>query len=207
MLTRVPIVADSGSPGAGGIAWVQNFLYNDTTWDWHDFSYQVILDADRINPGSADVGFDYTSFYNRGGKIIHYQGYADGLIPTTSSEVLYKNIWKTMGAAGTALDDWYRLFLIPGMQHCTGTAVDAPYYIASSGQPFALGPEVWSVPGYSDPQHDALLALLEWREKGTAPEYIIGTKFVNETVSDGVLRQRPICMYPMQAKYSGQGDP
>ncbi|KIX92245.1 uncharacterized protein Z520_11991 [Fonsecaea multimorphosa CBS 102226] len=198
---------DSGTPTEPGIAWIQNCLYNDTTWDWHDFTYQVILDADRINPGQANVGFDFTGFYQRGGKIIQYHGLADGLIPTPSSELLYKNIWRTMGAAGIPLDNWYRLFLVPGMEHCQGTAVNAPYYIASAGQPFALGQDVWSVPGYSDPKHDALLALLEWRENGTAPESIIGTKFINETVTAGVQRQRPICMYPMQAKYSGNGDP
>jgi feruloyl esterase len=198
--------ADSGTPTQPGIAWIQNFLYNDTTWDWHDFTYQVILDADRINPGQANVGFDFTGFYNRGGKIIQYHGLADGLIPTPSSELLYKNIWRTMGAAGIAPDDWYRLFLIPGMQHCQGTAVDAPWYIASGGQPFELGPEVWSVPGYSDAKHDALLALLEWRENGTAPESIIATKFNNDTVTAGIRRQRPICMFPKQAKYTGKGD-
>lgn len=201
------IIADSGAPSAPGIEWIQNFLYNDTTWDWHDFTYQVIIDADRINPGQATVGFDFTGYHSRKGKIIQYQGFSDGLIPTGSSEVLYKNIWKTMGAAGIELDDWYRLFLIPGMQHCSGTAVDAPYYIASASQPFALGPEVWSVPGFSDPKHDALLALMAWVEEDIAPDSIIATKFVNEDVTAGVLRQRPICKYPNQARYTGFGNP
>ncbi|EXJ66976.1 uncharacterized protein A1O5_09622 [Cladophialophora psammophila CBS 110553] len=112
-----------------------------------------------------------------------------------------------MGAAGIPLDDWYRLFLIPGMQNCQGTAFGAPYYIVSAPQPFELGQDVWSGSGFSDPKHGALLALLGWRENGTAPESIIGTKFINETVTAGVRRQRSISMYPMQAKCRGKEDP
>ncbi|EXJ66977.1 uncharacterized protein A1O5_09623 [Cladophialophora psammophila CBS 110553] len=60
---------DPGNHTEPGIAWIRKCLYNDT-WDWHEFTYQVILDADRINPEQANVGFNFTGFYKRGGKII-----------------------------------------------------------------------------------------------------------------------------------------
>jgi len=44
-------------------------------------------------------------------------------------------------------------------------------------------------------------------EHGQAPDSIIATKFKNDTVSQGVVRQRPLCPYPAQAKYAGKGDP
>jgi len=63
------------------------------------------------------------------------------------------------------------------------------------------------VPGFMDAKHDALLALMAWVEHGTAPDQIVATKWHNDTLTDSVLRQRPLCPYPKQAKYSGHGDP
>jgi hypothetical protein len=75
-------------------------------------------------------------------------------------------------------------------------------------------PACWTVhrllihnqPGFHNP-HDALLALVNWVENGTAPTEMIATKWNDEDTLDSVTRQRPICMYPQQAKYVGHGDP
>ena len=41
-----------------------------------------------------------------------------------------------------------------------------------------------------------------WVEQGVAPEAIIAT-----ALKDGaVVRQRPVCVYPKQARYNGSGD-
>ena len=80
-------------------------------------------------------------------------------------------------------------------------------YFAGSDQSVGSG-TVNSVPGYEDAQHDVLLAMMAWVENGTAPEYIIATTYNNDTdpLGEGVYRQRPLCMYPKQAKYTGSGD-
>lgn len=97
----------------------------------------------------------------------------------------------------------------PFFRHCSGAAPNqlAPWYIAGAGQAGSLSPSLHSVPGFSDPQHDILLALMDWVENGNAPTQIIATKWRNDTLQDSVLRQRPLCMYPKQAKYKGSGDP
>lgn len=64
----------------------------------------------------------------------------------------------------------------------------------------------YSVPGYQDPEHDVLLALMNWVENGTAPDYIIGTAYENFTTEETITRQRPICRHPQFAKYNGTGD-
>jgi len=94
------------------------------------------------------------------------------------------------------------------MQHCSGTAVDAPWYFAGASQVLQLDDSgaTWGVPGFRDSKHDVLLALMKWVEEGVAPDSVVGTKFVNESVAGGVLRQRPICRWPLVARWDGLGD-
>ncbi|KXS95140.1 hypothetical protein AC578_5115 [Pseudocercospora eumusae] len=179
------------APNHLGSQYVQDFLLNDPTWNIYDFNLSIVELADEIQPGNASAtAFGALNEYKaKGGKILHYHGLADGYIPTGSSEVFYKQVLKATGKED--LGQWYRLFEVPGMQHCAGTPdeVRAP-----------------CVPGFSDPDHDALLALMRWTENGTAPEQLVATKWKNDTLQDSVLRQRPLCPYPQHAKYDGQGD-
>jgi feruloyl esterase len=84
--------------------------------------------------------------------------------------------------------------------------MNAPWYFAGAGQASLLGDDVHGVPGFSDAQHDVLLAMMAWVENGTAPSQVIVTKYENDTLHDAVARQRPLCMYPKQARYSREGD-
>jgi feruloyl esterase len=71
--------------------------------------------------------------------------------------------------------DFFRLFMAPGMGHCGG----------------GPGPN----------QFDALAALERWVEKGVAPDMLLAT-----AGSDGkVTRSRPLCPYPLVARYKGTG--
>lgn len=135
-----------------------------------------------------------------------FHGMSDGLISTRSSNVFYSRVAKALGGY-SVLDSWFRLFLVPGMQHVSGTAVDAPYYFAQAGAAADLGTDIFSTPGFEDAQHDALLALMAWVEQGKAPDQIIATTWTNSTdASSGVLRQRPVCPWPQEAVYDGAGD-
>lgn len=197
------------SPAA--MQWIGPFLYNTPDWDISNFSYAIVEYADSVNPGhaNADDFAAMSTFFSKGGKLIQYHGLADGLICTGSSVYFYKRVLQTLSyMSNIDLDSSYRFFLIPGMQHCTGSVNDAPYYIAGASQALSLTPNTThSVPGYEDPQHDALLALMRWVENGTAPDAIVATKFHNDTIAHGIARQRPLCPFPKQAKWSGSGNP
>ena len=71
--------------------------------------------------------------------------------------------------------DFYRLFMVPGMFHCNG------------------GPGCGSV--------DWLTVVTDWVEKGTAPDRIVGAHVENGQTT----RTRPLCPYPMVARYKGEG--
>ncbi|KAH8647693.1 putative ferulic acid Esterase/Feruloyl esterase [Xylariales sp. PMI_506] len=188
----------------------QNLLQLGPNWSWQDLDYDTVLLAEQINPGNATADdFDISPFYARGGKLIHHHGLADAILATGSSVYFYEQVAAATVPQSIELDDFYRMFLIPGMEHCMSSpsTMNAPWYIAGANQAAVLGSSVSGVPGYRDAGHDVILSLMAWVENGTAPDSIIATKFVNDSVEDGVDRQRPICPYPQQALYNGTGNP
>ncbi|RYO82962.1 hypothetical protein DL766_004961 [Monosporascus sp. MC13-8B] len=181
-----------------------NWVFNDTEWDYTQFSHRDVLFADTIDPGKTSADdYDLSTFHKRGGKILHHHGDADYVIPSTSSVYYYKEVSNALTGKNIDLDDFYRFFLVPGMDHCYGSP-NAPWYVTAAGQ--SLTGATHSVPGFEDAEHDVILALMRWVEEDVAPEKIIATKFRNETVSAGIQSQRPICAYPRRAKYIS-GDP
>ncbi len=109
----------------------------------------------------------------RGGKLMLAHGMADGIFSPHEVIDYYERMQKIHG---NATADFSRLFLIPGMGHCQG--------------------------GAATDQWDGLGALVDWVEKGQAPQSIVAkgsAVFPN--------RSRPLCPYPSHAHYNGSGDP
>lgn len=175
----------------------------DPNWDWHSFNYSLVEYLDATSDRSpVPEQYDITPFAKRGGKLIHYHGLADFTIPWQSSRFLYESTYRNVTSKGTNVDDFYRLFYVPGMLHCSGAVGDAPWFFGG-GDAASLGPDVYGVPGFRDSEHDAVLALMKWVEEDVAPQWLVATKYVNDTVDLGVRRQRKICPYPGKAKFTG----
>lgn len=195
-----PSFAMGGNLTPLGFGLFQYWIYNNSNWDYTKLTHSDVVFADSINPGGATAdNFDMSPFLERGGKILKYHGAADALIPTGSSVYFYNQVRQTLVQKGIELDDFYRFFLIPGMNHCSGASI-APWYIASASQ--SITGATHSVPGFEDADHDIILAMMKWVEEGKAPDKLIATKFINDTATLGVLGQRPLCPYPKQAKYT-----
>ena len=62
----------------------------------------------------------------------------------------------------------------------------------------ASGQQPW--PG--DPQRDVLWALIDWVEKGRAPETLVATKLEGASARF----TRTLCPFPLAARYRGTGD-
>jgi feruloyl esterase len=58
-----------------------------------------------------------TRFFNRGGKLLMYHGWADPLVTPDASLIMFKRINDTVGAAAA---NSLALFMVPGMGHCQG---------------------------------------------------------------------------------------
>ena len=145
----------------------------------------------RTQPFTSAINPDLRPFKARGGKMIQYAGWADAAIPPENGLNYYRKVTHTIGDPS----DFYRVFMVPGMAHCSGGAGPNAF-----GNGTSNGPVI-------DPDHDLVKALERWVEQGIAPQRIIATHYVNNTASQGVAFQRPLCPYPERGEYTGSGDP
>jgi feruloyl esterase len=78
-------------------------------------------------------------------------------------------------AMGPHTSGFFRLFMMPGVFHCAG----------------GVGPD----------QADTFTPLADWVEQGKTPERIVASR----RIEGKAVRTRPLCPYPMLARYQGSG--
>ena len=115
---------------------------------------------------------DLSKFRKRGGKLIMTYGWADQILQPMMGVHYYEGV---VAKNGKDSGDFARLFMMPGVAHCGG----------------GIGPD----------RHDAVTAVIDWVEKGKAPDSLLASKVTDNKV----VRTRPLCPYPQVARYKGQG--
>ncbi|MGX7894806.1 tannase/feruloyl esterase family alpha/beta hydrolase [Tsuneonella sp. HG222] len=157
-------------------------------WDWKTFDYVRDRQA-GIAYGSEILDVPATgldAFFARGGKLLLSHGWNDGLIPVGNSLGFYRDLYREIPLQQA--QEQLRYYIVPGMDHCSG------------GE------------GVSD--FDTLGTIDAWATTGRAPHAIVATR---PTVTAGgppgappaaprAPMSRPLCPYPLVAKYDGQGD-
>src|SRR5215472_1190255 len=167
-------------PFAITLDWFRYFLAQNPQLDWTTITrdaYERFWDQSVEEYGIviASDNPDLSAFRDRGGKAIIWHGWADPLIASEGSIDYYKRVQQQMGGAEKTSQS-ARLFMAPGVGHCGGGAGPEPY-----GQ---------------------LDALLSWVEDGKAPATLTAAR---RDASGGITRSRPLCPYPLVAKYKGSG--
>ena len=197
----VPYEGNGGSPGVLGIAGDHlNYLFyendpgvampvladrslipdpqrNPPEWAWWQF------DIDDVTRGMGDFMKSITDATDpdlsrfllaNDGKLILYHGWSDALIVPEGTRGYYENmVATTFGGDMDAAKERARLFMIPGMGHCAG----------------GPSPNSWV----------KLPPLVDWVERGIAPDAVVATPITDGVVDD----ERPIFAYPDLAAYSG----
>jgi hypothetical protein len=114
---------------------------------------------------------DLSAFRKSGGKLIITYGWADQILQPMMGVNYYEQVVRQNRNAS----EFARLFMMPGVAHCGG----------------GVGPD----------RNDAVTAVIDWVEKGKAPDTLLASKVTN----GAVVRTRPLCAYPQVARYKGQG--
>ncbi|KAJ9121063.1 hypothetical protein QFC24_005044 [Naganishia onofrii] len=173
------------------------FVLNDTKWDWRTINASTIALGMQVNPGNMDVNTpDLTAFFARGGKVLQYVGWQDPLITAGNSIKWYKDVLAyTAANSDVNIDDHFKLFTVPGMQHCRGGP--GAWIFGANGQ------RAQAPPLQEGPQYDVQAAMVEWLEQERSVDHIVSVKYTNDSVSQGIAFTRKICPYPQQSVYQG----
>ena len=163
-------------PFGPGVDLFKYIVFNDANWDFKTLNWDS--DLEKTLKASKDMDAldpNLKPFFDRGGKIISYHGWTDPQISPGSTVDYYQTVLDKMGGASKVQQN-YRLFMVPGMNHCGG--------------------------GTGTDQFDKLTALEQWVEKGTAPNSIVASHLTGGKAD----KTRPLCPYPQSASYKGTGD-
>jgi len=175
------------------LLWYNFAIYGDPARPPVGFSVADLEYAGTVDPVGISTWSNAVKglgkFKDKGGKVLTYHGTRDPVIPSGQSKRFHTLLSSSIkshhgGRWGNSkksdLDDFYRLFMIPGMGHCVG------------------GPGAWrfsqgAIAGVltdtvNQTDHNALLSLVEWVEGGQAPKVLIGT--------DVVGQERKHCLWP-----------
>ena len=174
-------------PFEGAVNLYRSVVYADPAWDF------LTLDIDRdlaqakaANDKAGHIvamNTDLSAFKKQGGKLLQYAGWSDQLIPPESGVSYYEKVVDRFGTKKA--EDFYRMFMVPGMAHCAG----------GDG-------------GVTD-DFDSVTVLEEWVEKHSAPSIIIASHIErssdNPPGSSRTTRTRPLCAYPKIARWKETG--
>jgi feruloyl esterase len=170
---RIPTVGQPLNPLFGDMP--RYVGHQDANWDLMSFDLETDLALALKNGGFVEANDpDLSKFKARGGKLLFYHGWAD---PGPAPENTINYYEAVRNKLGGKQDDWMRLFLMPGVGHCSG----------------GVGPD----------QADFLGTMELWKEKGIAPDSILATRRAGRGGQTEMTR--PLCPFPQVARYTNSG--
>jgi len=147
----------TASARATGLDQFRFLVFGDPAWDIQKFDFDRDLaraeEVDRDTLNALDPNLK--PFFDRGGKLIQFHGWADPQISPANSTQYYTRVADALGGAARVHGS-YRLFMAPGMGHCGG----------------GEGPNTF----------DMVDALERWVEHGKAPDQIPASHATNGVV-------------------------
>jgi feruloyl esterase len=182
--------------GAVGVIW-QVPPANPATFDGRAFMLAADVDALLAKVSTIDATYtesalefmlpphldDLSALRRRGARIVVYHGTSDPIFSSAHTVSLYEGWSRGSGAPAST---FARLYLVPGMNHCR------------------VGP--------SADQFNLLMPLIDWVERGRAPEAVTASvrgpgdpagANPDLPASWSSTRTRPLCPYPQVARYAG----
>jgi len=135
------------------------WVYFDPNWDWKVLNYsnyESFFDDTIDQMAASDTATDNPNlapFRNHGGKIILWHGFNDQLIMPEGTIDYYDDVVNTLGGGYRYTQEFARLFMAPGVEHCGG--------------------------GGPSPQ-DPFSYVVNWVENGVAPDTILASQILSD---------------------------
>jgi Tannase and feruloyl esterase len=125
-----------------------NLVFDGPKWDWRTFDYDkdVAYADKKVGAQINQINPDLSGFKKHGGKLLQYHGWNDPAVSPLSSVNYFESVQTKMGDTSS----FYRLFMIPGMEHCMGG------------------------PGATNFDH--MQVIVKWVEDGIAPDRIVASR-------------------------------
>ncbi|EAQ83099.1 hypothetical protein CHGG_10917 [Chaetomium globosum CBS 148.51] len=167
----------TGAPFFVASDWVKYFVKADPSFDLSVLSSTTLREVfdESVSKFASVIDSsdpDLSGFRNAGGKLLVWHGGADNIIFPQDSIRYHSEVKKKMRLSQRRVDDFFRLFIAPGVDHCAQGSIDG------------AGPT------------DALGSLMEWVEKGRAPGELAAA-----TLDTAKTRfTRKLCPYPLVAR-------
>lgn len=141
------------APFAPGESWLKDFIlrspnYNTSTLTYDDYLADFAKSVKTLGQLWGSPSADLSAFKKRGGKLLSFHGWSDQSVPGESTIEYWNRVSQTVGG----VDDFYRLFMAPGVGHCAA---------------FGYGPGPWSL----------MDTLVDWVEQGKAPDTLFAAGF------------------------------
>ncbi len=110
------------SPFAVPALWAQYFVTKDPSFNPRTLTYASFKKlfnsaTKQFDSIIGDNTPNLTTFAKSGGKLLTWQGQSDQLIPTQGT-VYYREKVNAVYGGNAKVDNFYRLFLLPGVDHC-----------------------------------------------------------------------------------------
>jgi hypothetical protein len=188
------------SPFSISTRWFTHWLVQDPSFDWRSltvetfqryFEQSVSQYADALATDDPDL----SAFRDAGGKLIIWHGTVDEVIMPDGVLNYYNRVVDKMGGMNET-KKFVRLFMLPGIGHGSplGGMIDAGY---RSFSPVPGG--MWQ-------------GIVDWVEQNKAPREFLGVRtspspFGIMDMHAPIEAARPLCMYPLVARYKGSASP
>ncbi|KAF3801263.1 putative feruloyl esterase B-2 [Colletotrichum gloeosporioides] len=172
-----------GEPFEVAEDWIKYFVKKDPEFDVGNMTMEEFRDVFRqgVEEFTSAIGtsHDLRRFRERGGKMLMWHGMADQTVMVLAARAFYERAKKLEESRGVEVEDYWRYFEVPGMNHCS---------------PIYGGPYPW----------DAMERLQKWVEEGVPPQDL-EARTVGEKDGRKVFGKeaRRVCMFPKEGVWDG----
>lgn len=164
-----------GRPEPARVDFWRLWVFDDPNWDLHTFDFDRDVAYAATKLAAIDAVDPDLTAFNENGGKLLMYHGWADAVVPPEDSVQYYENVVRTLGGMERTGEFFRLFMVPGMEHCGGGS----------------GPN----------DFDALNVLDQWVAKGIAPDRIVVSHATDGTVD----RTRPLCPYPLVARWNGTG--